>query len=441
MAAALGRPFMPWQRLVADVAGEVDPVTGRFVYGTVVVSVPRRAGKTILTLATSLQRAEQVDLGRAWYTAQTGSDAGTTFRIDWVPIVQRSVLASAYKVRLQAGSMSFTDRHSGGMLSIFAPTDSAVHGQDVDLVTIDEAWAFSISQGDAVEAAVAPAMATRPSPQMWIVSAGGTVDSTWWDRTLTRAEEHVAGGGREGVALFDWGAGPDDDAGDPAVWAAAHPAIGHTISPDFLRGRRTADGPGMFERAYLNRWARPSSLTSSGVVDAAAWSAGVDTAAELDGAVVVGFDVAPDRSSAAVAAAAQGPDGRVLVTIVDHRPGVGWVAGRITDVWPVMVIGDSLGGAATGAALATRGMPVDLVSASDLARACSVFVDAVHDGRVAHHAQAPLDDALAGAARRWFGDAWAWSRLRSDVDITPLVAATLAVYGVIVRSPGAAGVY
>jgi len=429
---------MPWQRLVADVAGEVDPATGRLTYGTIVVSVPRRAGKSILTLATSLQRIELLELARAWYTAQTGTDASTTFRDGWAPIVARSVLASAYKVRLSNGSQSFTDRHSGGMLSIFAPTESAVHGQDVDMATIDEAWAFTIAQGDAVEAAVAPAMATRPYPQLWVVSAGGTVESTYWDRHLARAEEHVAGGGRSGVALFDWGAGPDDDADDPAVWARSHPAVGHTIDVAFLGERRHAAD---FDRAYLNRWARPSSLATSGVVDAAAWSAAVDTVAELDGPVVVGFDVAPDRSSAAVAAAALGPDGRVLVTIVDHRPGVGWVAGRITDVWPVMVIGDSLGGAATGAALAAHGVPVELVSASDLARACSVFVDAVHDGRVVHHAQAPLDDALAGAARRWFGDAWAWSRLRSDVDITPLVAATMAVYGVIVRSPGAAAVY
>jgi hypothetical protein len=439
LAAALRRPFMPWQRLVADVAGEVDPATGRLVYGTVIVSVPRRAGKSILTLATSLQRMELLELGRAWYTAQTGTDASTTFRDAWAPIVVRSVLASAYKVRLSNGSQSFTSRHTGSMLSIFAPTESAVHGQDVDIATIDEAWALTITQGDAVENAVSPAMATRPYPQLWVVSAGGTEDSTYWDQHLTRAEEHVAAGGRDGVALFDWGAGPDDDPADPATWVAAHPAVGHTIDVDFLRERRTSS---TFERAYLNRWARPSSMATTGVVDPGAWSAAVDTLADLAGPVVVGFDVAPDRSSAAVAAAAQGPDGRVLVTIVDHRPQVGWLAGRVADVpAAVSVIGDSLGGAATGAALAARGVPVDLVSASDLARACSVFVDAVHDGRLIHHAQAPLDDALAGAARRWFGDAWAWSRLRSDVDITPLVAATLAVYGVIVRSPGPGEIY
>lgn len=438
MAAGLRRPLLPWQRYVADVAGEMD-TAGRFAYGTVIVSVPRRAGKSILTLATSLHRAHLIDLGRSWYTAQTGTDAATTFRDSWVPIVERSPVAGAYRVRRSNGSQAFTDRYSGGMLSIFAPTEGAVHGQDVDLATIDEAWAFAVAQGEAVEAAVAPAMATRPMPQLWIVSAGGTEDSTYWDARLARAEEWAAAGGTDGVALFDWGAGADDDPADPAVWARAHPAVGHTIDAAFLAGRRTIDGPAMWERAYLNRWARPSSLVTSGVVDRAAWAAAVDTAADLEAPVVVAFDVAPDRSSAAVAAACATPAG-VLVSIVDHRRGVGWVAGRVLDVDPALVIADSLGGAPVAAQLAGRA-GVDLVSASDLARACGVFVDAVHDGHLAHHAQAPLDDALAGAARRWFGDAWAWSRLRSDVDITPLVAATLAVFGVLVRQPGAAAIY
>src|SRR6266508_5204234 len=46
VAKALGTPLMPWQRLVADVAMEVDPRTGRLVYGEVVVTTPRQQGKT-----------------------------------------------------------------------------------------------------------------------------------------------------------------------------------------------------------------------------------------------------------------------------------------------------------------------------------------------------------------------------------------------------------
>jgi hypothetical protein len=37
--------------------------------------------------------------------------------------------------------------------------------------------------------------------------------------------------------------------------------------------------------------------------------------------------------------------------------------------------------------------------------------------------------ALAGAQKRPLGDAWAWARRGAGVDISPLVAATLAKWG------------
>src|SRR5205809_710682 len=52
VARLLRMPLLPWQRVVADVAGELVDGGGRFAYPLVVVVVPRRAGKTALTLAT-----------------------------------------------------------------------------------------------------------------------------------------------------------------------------------------------------------------------------------------------------------------------------------------------------------------------------------------------------------------------------------------------------
>jgi hypothetical protein len=40
-----------------------------------------------------------------------------------------------------------------------------------------------------------------------------------------------------------------------------------------------------------------------------------------------------------------------------------------------------------------------------------------------------LDAAVAGARQRTLGDAWAWSRRAVSVDISPLVAVTLAAWG------------
>jgi hypothetical protein len=70
------------------------------------------------------------------------------------------------------------------------------------------------------------------------------------------------------------------------------------------------------------------------------------------------------------------------------------------------------------------------VGAGDHARACSAFVDGLEaPARLAHRAQAVLDDAVLAAVRRPLGDAWLWSRRRSAASIAPLVAVTLAAWG------------
>ena len=55
VAAALGRPLLPHQRQIVDVAGELDEA-GRPVYGEVAVVMPRRGGKTVTVLAALLER-------------------------------------------------------------------------------------------------------------------------------------------------------------------------------------------------------------------------------------------------------------------------------------------------------------------------------------------------------------------------------------------------
>jgi len=53
----------------------------------------------------------------------------------------------------------------------------------------------------------------------------------------------------------------------------------------------------------------------------------------------------------------------------------------------------------------------------------------VTEQSLSHLDQAPLASALAGAQKRPLGDAWAWARRIVSVDISPLVAGTLAKWG------------
>jgi hypothetical protein len=58
-----------------------------------------------------------------------------------------------------------------------------------------------------------------------------------------------------------------------------------------------------------------------------------------------------------------------------------------------------------------------------------MLYDAVAQRTLRHLGQPELSDAIAGGVKRPLGDLWAWSRKSSAVDISPLVAATLALWG------------
>jgi hypothetical protein len=68
-------------------------------------------------------------------------------------------------------------------------------------------------------------------------------------------------------------------------------------------------------------------------------------------------------------------------------------------------------------------------SARDAAQAFGQFRDLADAGRLAHLGQDDLAAALAGAVTRPLGDALAWDRRSASVDISPLVAVTLAAWG------------
>ena len=70
-----------------------------------------------------------------------------------------------------------------------------------------------------------------------------------------------------------------------------------------------------------------------------------------------------------------------------------------------------------------------------------MFYDGVEAGTLNHLNVPALNAAVAGAVKRPLGERWAWSRKDSSVDITPLVASTLALYGFLRKRQGAPAVY
>lgn len=438
---------MPWQRQVSTVAGEVLP-SGRMAYPVVVLIVPRRAGKTAMDLARKMQRAAADRGARCWYTAQTGGDAGVTFRQDWVPAVQGAFSSSTAKVRLSNGSESITLPGRNSQVGLFAPTDTALHGQDSDDVTVDEAWAFSKDKGLTLEAAIRPTMATRKRRQLWIVSAGGTHESTWllaW-RELGRALT----GPDQGVAFFEWHPEVDDegrpcvDLDDPAVWADTHPAVGHTISvdtlaEDFASMSKMDGGRELFQRSYLDIF---TSTSTGRVLPALAWDARRDRRAAVDPALPVqlAYDVAEDRAHGAVTLS-QLQGAQVVSEVVSAtgtpdnegdpvRVGIEWMAHRVAELrdrFPqVQVAADSYGPARTVTRkLRELGVEIHELGTGDMVEAAAELLDDVLAGGLVHRGQKVLDDAAAALAKRQLGDSWAWSRRMSTANPAPALALTI----------------
>ena len=79
--------------------------------------------------------------------------------------------------------------------------------------------------------------------------------------------------------------------------------------------------------------------------------------------------------------------------------------------------------------LEDAGLNVIQPTATQVGHACGGFYTAVRDDQLRHSHDRELRSAVAGADRRKLGGQWAWDRADPDLDITPLVAVTLAHWG------------
>lgn len=421
ISARLGQPLMPWQQQVIEVATEIDPATGHPAYREIVVTVPRQSGKTTLVLAWEVDRALMWGRPqRIAYTAQTGFDARRKLLDDQAPILLGSSLAPAVdRVQRAQGNEALVFRN-GSRIDVLASTESAGHGKSLDAACIDEAFADT---DDRRETAILPTMATRRDAQVMVVSTMGTDASTLLNRKVAAGRAAVEDGQRSGIAYFEWSADPDLAIDDPATWWGCMPALGHTITEDVVRHALQTMSEGEFRRSWLNQQTR----SSERVIPVDAWDRVCRSDVAPDGGLQFGVDVAADRSAAAIAVS----DESGQVEVVDFRPGVGWLPGRLAELagrWgaPVVVDGYSPAGGFVDL-LEGEGVQVLKLSTREVAFACGAFYDAVMAVSVTVRSDTMLDQAVAAAKRRQVGDSWLWSR-SSDVDVSPLVAVTLASY-------------
>jgi hypothetical protein len=444
-AKVLGRELMPWQRQASQLLNEHN--AGVRTRPFTVVTIQRQAGKTTWLLAEALERCLfGGPFRRVWYTAQNGQYA----REKWGELVAELTGPGApLRRKIESKFTNGTERlifPNGSTLRPFPPTKDALHSMQSDLVILDEAWKHDAVRGAELMQAIGPTQATRPGAQVVVVSTAGTADSTWLRPLVDRGR-----GGDPAVTYLEWGIADDVDPMDLDAVAAAHPAIGRTIDRQFLVDQAgiMAATPGEFARAYGNRW----TTTLEQLIPAVAWAAirHRDGTPAVGVAPVLGADVAVDRSAAAVVACWPDTEGVPTLEVVAYGPGTDWVAPRLLELHaahgsPVVLDGGT-GPASTVVDRLRVGeqLPgwVRAVTPREYTTACAQLLDGIGDRTVRHRGDPALDAAVGAAARRTVGEGWAWSRRLPTTDVSPLIAASLALFGHRHRppAPGRPAVY
>ena len=433
LAAEAGLFLDGWQQMVLDRAlGEADD--GRWAAFEVGLNLPRQNGKNAILVARELAGLFLLEEDLIIHSAHEFATSGEAqLRIEGLiqntPAFHRRV--KAYKHAHGEEGIYLRD---GRRLLFRTRTKGGGRGFSADCVVFDEAMILP----EATIGALFPTLSARPNPQVWYT--GSAVDQHVHQHgvVLTRLRERGHTGVDDSLAYFEWSVEGDDPsavsdevARDPDAWAAANPAIDVRITRDHVEKERRSMDPRTFavERLGVGDWP-DTSVDGSAVIDLVRWRSLVDPESRIDGRPVFAFDVTPDRSAASICAAGRRDDGLLHVEVIDCHPGTGWVAPRLAELrarhTPSAVVCD---GASPAASLVDDvAGAVELVGTPEYARACGVIFDAVEQDRLRHRGHPELEAAIRGAAKRPLTDAWAWSRKTSAVDISPLVAATLAVW-------------
>lgn len=442
---------MPWQQRVVMVALEVqseaagDPYPGDWAYDEVGISTQRRAGKTVLLRPVLAHRLRSRPGVRCWSTAQTGVHARRRW-LDLSESLVRSPVGGELKRLTGTGHELLTWRSTGSTLEPFAPNAESLHGEDPDLVLVDELFAFDAEEARELRQAYRPGFLTNDA-QAWLLSAAGTVESAWLNSLRKRGRAAVEAGRQLGLAWFEWQLPdvvdgiPVEELDDEALVEACirwHPAYGHTIRPQAIRSaweemteHDYATGRRDFLRAYGNRTpagGRPR------LIPLHVWKGGQTELEIPAGRLALAFEVDPDGAESSITTAARLPDGRGLVEVVERAEGSAWLAARILELLErhddIAAVSCNDAGPTRDVAdlLEAAGVDVYRVSERDYAAACVRVDRELRAGTFLHRGQTALDDAAGVVGKRKLGQSWAWAR--HDEPISALSSATIALWAI-----------
>jgi hypothetical protein len=430
----------PWEALVLRESLGERP-DGRWSAFEVGLVVPRQNGKGSILEAREIAGLFLLDEKLLVHSAHEFATSLEHFRrikelVEGTPEFSRRVKKNGIKNSHGEEGIELT---GGQRIRFRTRTKGGLRGFSGDFIAFDEAMDLP----ESAHGAILPTLSAKSilgNPQVWYTASA--VDQWVHEHgvVLSRVRERGIEGDPS-LAYFEWSAKADgpQEVGELAqnltAQAQANPGLGIRISAEHIEMERRSMDPRTFavERLGVGDWPRTDGFDVQ-IIAPEVWAGIADPASEVQDPVRFAFDVSPDRSAAAIAIAGKRSDGLSHFEVVERGRGTGWVAKRVSELVEKheadKPICDGIGpaGSLVGQ-LEELNIEVETVNAREHAEACGAFFDACDQQSARHLDQASLNSAIKGAAQRRLGDAWAWSRKSSSVEITPLVACTLAFWG------------
>ena len=430
----LGWCFDGWQ----DGAGRLilsKRKDGSYAADTTVISIPRQAGKTYL-IACIIFALCLIKPGlTVIWTAHRKTTARETFD-QFDGMAQRPKVAAHVRQVLRGKGDEAIHFNNASRILFGARESGFGRGfAGVDVLVTDEGQILPESTLEDLGAT----QNTAPNPLFFVMGTPPRPRDPGEFFELLRQE--ALDGESESTLYIETSADRGAEPLDATQLRKANPSYPHrSTHRAMLRLRKKLKNADSWAREALGIWDEPKGKTPF-----PSWLEGsTDVGPPIDAPPAsLGVDMSHDRvlSVAGCWMDASEPDDRHVELLKvdasgDSAAAVEWIALRAGRRIPVVI--DSASPAASLAPdLKARRVRVILTTAGDMGRGCGLFHDAVRDGRLWHPAasldngQGALDDAVLGCKRRNIGTAGAWGLDRTDpnLNISPAVAAVLALLG------------
>ena len=331
IARRMQHPFMPWQDHVSGIGSEIGD-DGYPAYDEVRITLGRQNGKTELSVNPVMERIVfKPNNRRAAWVGQSLNDTIAKWEHEIYPRLKEQGWEKQFGMSLHrspANPQLVVRPLVGepGVMRISGSSDSSGHGLSLPLIVYDECWEYKDSSR---EQAYGPTQLAFPDSQSWKVSTVGKDLGSWWHEQ-TKAGRLMALHPGARVAYFEWSVPRDGDIDDPAVVAAANPAVGHTIRLKDLMAKRDLLSDEDFRRAHCNQWPAQAAVVDRAIPEEI-WDRAIVVVAPVTAVAtsrrVLAIDTPPSESHTSIAWA----DG-ASVDLIACRPGLDWVPSYVMNL-------------------------------------------------------------------------------------------------------------